>query len=159
MDIATATESVGLIGLDMADIEQILPHRGCALVIHGAHIHGETRATGYFSVQAEDKRIKDHFGIMPGVLIAEFVHLTGAVLMMYKNREVIPVLNKTSSEVQNTATSGDRLRCEVNLNQSEKRTFTFNGVVYNQIGKRIAEVDFSGTAVPKKIFERQIGRG
>lgn len=143
--------------LDLEEIQQILPHRGCALVIHKAYLRGETRATGQFFVRGDDPRIHDHFGVMPGVLIAEFAHLTASVLVMYKNREAIPVLNNTRIKMQRSAVAGDNLLCGVKLLKADRREFVFHGLVYSP-KKSIAEVYFSGTAIPKKVFERQIGR-
>jgi len=142
------------VDLGMVEIEQILPHRGGALVIHKVHIHESTRASGYFSVCADDTRIQDHFGIMPGVLIAEFVHLTGAVLMMFTDREVFPILNTSTIEVALPAMPGDGLTCEVELIDQTKRRFTFRGEVFNQYGKSVATVHFTGTRFPRRMLER-----
>lgn len=142
------------IDLGTDEIQQILPHRGNALVIHKVHIHESTRASGYFSVCADDARIQDHFGIMPGVLIAEFAHLTGAVLMMFMDREVFPILNISTIEVALPAMPGDDLTCEVELIDQDRRKFTFRGEVFNQTGKSVATVHFTGTRVSQRMLER-----
>ncbi|MDP2838209.1 MAG: hypothetical protein Q8O53_02955 [Candidatus Moranbacteria bacterium] len=146
--------------LDETAIRNLLPHTGLAVVLDRVLIHEPTRATGYFLVLADDVRIKSHFGVMPGVLIAEFAHLTGAVLLMHATEEAnIPVLNETRFSVTEVVLPGDGLECNVTLVSQSERAFSFSAAIYKiHTGKLVATVSFTGTRIPKRVFQRQLPR-
>ncbi len=152
--------SVPPLSLDHVTIRKILPHTGQALVIDTVEIESTTAAKGYFLVLADDPRITSHFNVMPGVLIAEFCHLTGAVLLMHDAKEpIVPALNETFIRVTEAVLPGDDLLCKVTLTEQEHRTFSFAAVVCKvHSQKLVATVSFRGTRVPKSIFDRQMRR-
>lgn len=143
--------------LDHAMIRKILPHTGPALILDTAEIKSPTEAKGYFMVLADDPRIANHFYVMPGVLIAEFCHLTGAVLLMHDAKKaIIPVLNETKISVSEAVFPGEDLECEVRLASQLERTFSFEASVCKAHSKRhVATVLFTGTRIPRPVFERQ----
>lgn len=150
--------SVPAICLDRQAIARILPHTGQALVIDTVQIETPTQATGYFLVRADDARIVSHFGVMPGVLIAEFTHLTGAVLLMHGIEEaIIPALNETHLFVAEAVLPGDDLMCKVALDNHSGRAFSFSAVVHKVHSRDlVATVSFTGMRIPRRIFERQM---
>lgn len=143
--------------LDEAAIRALLPHSDLAVVLQKVLINDPTQATGYFLVSADDPRIRDHFGIMPGVLIAEFAHLTGAVLMAVTNPGFMCLLTSSTFAVREIAKPGDELTCEVTLTDSKKREASFSGTVRNNRGEEVMVVSFSGQAVSQRAFRAIMG--
>lgn len=145
--------------LSAIDLESILPHRGLAMLVDSVQIDSVVRALGRFVIKAEDPRISGHFGIMPGVLMAEASHLTGAALLLSQsNSPDIPVLSQSEIRVNETAYAGDILLCYVQLLDRDGRSFRFQANLSKQgpNGKEtpIGDVRFSGTNLPKRVFQR-----
>jgi 3-hydroxymyristoyl/3-hydroxydecanoyl-(acyl carrier protein) dehydratase len=146
--------------LDHGAVQRLLPHSGLALVLESVEVVSDTLANGYFDVRADDPRISGHFGIMPGVLVAEFCHLTGAVLLMHGSEEaMMPILNESRIHVVRMAVPGDRLICSITLAERAKRNFSFVAVVTRATDQQsIASVEFTGSAILKSVFDRQQAR-
>lgn len=146
--------------LDHAEIRKILPHTGPALILDTVEIKSPTRASGYFMVLADDPRIAHHFNVMPGVLIAEFCHLTGAVLLMHDAKEpIVPALKESNIIMHEVVLPGDDLLCEVSLMGQSGRAFSFSALVKRAHDQwPVATVTFTGTRIPKSVLDRQLRR-
>lgn len=106
------------VALNRQDIESLLPHRGLALVIDEVIITNQGSAEGYFAIRSDDRRIVDHFGTTPGVLLAELAHLTAAAMMSWSSDEkkrMLPALLTSQIDIMTTkgVFPGDRLICDV----------------------------------------------
>lgn len=139
-------------------IQHTLPHAGMALVCDDARVDSPTEATGFFFVNPDDPRVVGHFGIMMGALIAEFAHQTAAFLVLTEEKGNLPVLKSTHLDIFESALPGDHLICEVVLDHREGRDATFTAAVFvaknGELEKKIANVTFAGTIMPKRVFER-----
>ena len=145
--------------LNAVDLENILPHRGLAVLIDTVRIDSAVRALGCFLIKEDDPRITGHFDIMPGVLMAESCHLTAAALMLSQSGSPdIPVLNQSEIRVREAAYAGDTLLCYVQLLGQDGRGFRFQANLGKQgpdgQERMIGEVMFSGTNLPRRVFER-----
>lgn len=145
----------------VVDVQKTLPHTGMALVLDGAHIDGPKQVTGKFLVRANDPRIMGHFGIMPGVLVAEFAHQTAAVLILQDEPDSLPCLTNTAIALTAAALPGDALACVVTEESREGRKASFSAVVLKindaVCGQEvIATVTFTGTLLSKRILDRML---
>lgn len=140
------------------EILHTLPHAGLALVCGDARVDSPTQATGRFRVDPDDPRVIGHFGIMMGVLIAEFAHQTAAFLILKSEPGNIPMLKSTHLEMQEPAFPGEQLVCQIALDHREDRDATFTASVFvekdGEFEKKIATVAFTGTIVPKRLLDR-----
>lgn len=145
--------------LTAPDIENLLPHRGLAVLVDSIQIDSAVRAVGRFAIRYDDPRITGHFGIMPGVLMAESCHLTGAALLLSQSDSLdIPVLSQSAIQVREAAFAGDTLLCHVQLLGRDGRGFRFQANL-SKLGlddqeRLIGEVLFSGTNLPSRVFDR-----
>lgn len=162
-DAATSSvaASSGRVHYDRARIEEALPHRGLALVIDEVIcVPDEGKAEGFFRVPEDHLMVQDHFGLMPGVFLGEVAHLSGAVLhhSMYPSSDKILLLS--ASFIRDLAVAvrpTDQLKCFVSLHAADGtgREASFDAEIFNQYGKRVVCVEFTGMIVSKKLLERQ----
>ena len=155
MTTETEVSATPIITLDREKIAEILPHRGSALIIDSVEILEEKSAIGHFLVHADDQRVIEHFGVLPGHCIAEFAHLTGAVMSLHQNQQGMFTL-LTDSCIKNfmIALPGDILSCFVELSEPEGEPLIFTCAIRNQHTNLIAEVLFRGKIVSQRIMER-----
>lgn len=150
------------IPFDVSAIERTLPHRKSAIVLDSGIIHPDrTSAIGKFLIRSDDVRIFDHYGIMPGHLTAEFVHLTAAMMVLYDDDDGrIPVLRQSKFSVVKAVVPGDEITCLVEaLSRPEevgRQEQSFVGAVWNESGEIVMLCEFSALALSKKILQRLI---
>lgn len=150
------------LAMDEESIRRLLPHRGMWAIPQIAYVNdllNPTQATGHFTVCGDDPRIKDHFGIMPGVLMAEFAHQIGAIIIAMKKPEMMPILKESHPHILGFATHGDKLFCTVDVvDASHKRDVSFSGVILNDRGVQILSITFTGSAIRREVFEKALMR-
>lgn len=141
----------------------ILPHRGAALLISRVSCDLEDRtATGCLDIGIDNPWTVGHFGIMPGVLIAEFVHLTGLVLAssltQTEDDGSIVVLRSSSIQIDGVVVPPKNIFCHVRIERVHEngRTMLFAAdVSFDEAPcKNFAYVEFTGERLPKRVFER-----
>lgn len=154
---------------DKEDILDMLPHRGSALVIDSAICHPEDlSAEGMFELRADDPRIVDHFGILPGILYSEFAHLTGALLVVSClpgeiEADSIVLLKKTETELIAPAMPGTAVeqifcRVEIAIVSEDEKEITCKATIHNSMNKTLARVTFTGVIASKRLIERMVAR-
>lgn len=159
MDMATK-EGAQAVVLDRQSIESILPHRESALILDSVSMFpDENQAIGQFCVRTDDFRINDHFGVMPGHLIAEFAHLTGAVFLLHAtDGGSFPMLDESHIRMSHSASPGDTLQCVLVCQDRTNNRPSFHAVIKNQSDDIVATVYFSGSKISRRLFERMTRR-
>ena len=116
-------------GLDIRQIEKLLPHRYPFLLVDRIlEIHGDERAVGLKNVSYNEEFFQGHFPghpVMPGVLQVEaMAQLAGALLL--KNSEnanrLAFLLSMDNVKFRKTVVPGDQLILEANLKKMRSRT-------------------------------------
>ncbi len=154
---------------DKEEIRDALPHRGLALVIDSAICHPEDlSAEGMFELLADDRRIADHFGILPGILYSEFAHLTGALLVLSclsgeMGTDSIVLLKNTATELIALAIPGTSVeqifcRVEIVIVSEDEKEITCKATIHNSMNKTLARVTFTGVIASKRLIERMVAR-
>jgi UDP-3-O-[3-hydroxymyristoyl] N-acetylglucosamine deacetylase/3-hydroxyacyl-[acyl-carrier-protein] dehydratase len=119
----------GETGLDIRQIEKLLPHRYPFLLVDRIlEIHGDQRAVGLKNVSYNEEFFQGHFPghpVMPGVLQVEaMAQLAGALLL--KNSEnanrLAFLLSMDNVKFRKTVVPGDQLILEAKLKKMKSRT-------------------------------------
>lgn len=131
--------------LDIHQIRELLPHRYPFLLVDRIVELGEKTAVGIKNVSANEPQFNGHFPeypIMPGVLIAEALAQTGAILVMSRFEDPTSKLVLFASieqcKFRKPVFPGDQLRLEVEFLVDKPRVAKMSGKAYVE-GKLVAE--------------------
>ncbi len=149
-----------MLEFDKKMLEELLPHRGIALVIDGLEYDLEKPdfITGKKILKENDPHFTGHFPgnhIFPGHWSIEAMALTAATLIKLsriKLQDAYPYfLGVEKFDFKRPIKPGDEIRISVQLLETEEKRniFTFLGEVVNQKNKIVATGTIRGTIATK----------
>jgi hypothetical protein len=148
------------ISLNQQELEKWLPHRKIHLCLHGTSYFGGDEIIGHWFPGPE----YFHFDVLPGHWIGESACLTAGVLGQQRYpelRDSIPLMegvNVMPVSPLEYVENANAVNHFVKIKSKEDRHLAFEFYSKNLAGAILAKGDFSGTAVPAKIFKRVIKR-
>lgn len=123
--------------LDIHQIRELLPHRYPFLMVDRVIELGESTAVAIKNVSANEPHFEGHFPeypIMPGVLIAEALAQTGALLIMSgfedPKSKLVLFAKIEDCRFRRPVFPGDQLRLEVEFLVNKKRVAKMAGKAY-----------------------------
>lgn len=136
-----------IIILNKENLEEILPHRGEAMMIDKIIFENDD-IKGTKFISTNDKYFEGHFPgnpVYPGHYLDEMQCLVAAILVKIKFPEVngLPmVVAKNGVHYKKAVVPGDSLVISASLLESKfNRLFDFNTQIHNQNGKLVAEIE------------------
>jgi hypothetical protein len=142
------------------ELEDWLPHRGMHLCLSGTKHSGGDDIIGYWYPGPE----YFHFNLLPGHFMGESACLAGGILgqLLYSElRNCIPMMGGVHVipvSPMEYVKDGNVVIHFVKIKSKDDRTLSFEFYSTNLAGAVLAKGEFSGTAVPVKIFPRVISR-
>ena len=131
--------------LDIHQIRELLPHRYPFLLVDRVVELGEKTAIAIKNVTANEPFFQGHFPeypIMPGVLIAEALAQTGAILVMSRfedpKSKLVLFASIEQCKFRRPVFPGDQVRLEVEFIVDKKRVAKMAGKAYVE-DKLVAE--------------------
>jgi len=139
--------------MDRNEIEKILPHRECMLLIDSAEVinleDGTEAAQGFYHVTGDEFFLKGHFPgnpIVPGVILCEIMAQSVCVLLanaMAEAKNAVPVYTGMKEvKFRDSVRPGDTIRTECKITRAKKPFYFAAGKAY--VGDRLcAQAEFS----------------
>lgn len=117
--------------MDITAIKKILPHREPFLFIDEVLEQGEKRTVAQRVVRADEFFFAGHFPdepIFPGVLIMESIAQTGAVMLMHRYKDSLPLfMGIDKARFRRIVRPGDTLVLEVEIVHDRGRIVKLHG--------------------------------
>lgn len=141
--------------IDLPEILRRIPHRYPFLLVERAEDYRPNQTiVGFKCVSVNESYFQGHFPgnpVMPGVLIAEAIAQTGAILMSKSldadlSRKTIVLMSMENVRFRTPVRPGDVLRMPVEVVRARRDVFKFRGQAL--VGDKLAaEVEFAAMLV------------
>ena len=126
--------------MDIKAIKELLPHREPFLFIDEVLEKSETKVVAKRFIRADEFFFAGHFPqrpVFPGVLIIEAIAQTGAVMLMHRYKDSLPLfMGIDKARFRKIVEPGDTLIIEVTITHDRGRIVKLQGLV--KVGEEIA---------------------